>query len=85
MASLEVKGDFPLYTCRKVSWGSKGEGPPHNECGPAAVSLCSGIRLSRKLCVHLGGGSKDLSAVKEETSNRPNESKDPKGRPILVI
>ena len=57
MASLEVKGDVPLHTCRKVYWGSKGEGPPpRNECGPAAVSLCGGIRLSRKLCVHLGEG-----------------------------
>ena len=30
------------------------------------------------------GGSKDLSAVKEETSNWSNENKDPKGRPISV-
>ena len=47
--------------CGQASWRWKTEGhPPYNKCGYIPTGLCSGIHLSKKLHMHLWGGSEEF-------------------------
>ena len=60
MTSPEIKEDFPVCTWAvRLLRGQKGRGRhPIVSMGKPPTGFCGGIHISKKLCTHVGEGSR---------------------------
>ena len=63
----------------------KGGPPPYNKCGCIPTGLCGGIHLSKKLHMHLWGGSeeKEMATHSSVPAWRVPGTSEPGGLPFM--